>query len=160
MKRRNFIQLTALGTAVPLVSLTSCVSEDTSEIKSGKSSLTFILEEKTVAELQKAMEEGKYTSRKICELYLERIKEVDEIDGGLNSVLELNPDALSIADELDKERAASKIRGPLHGIPIMVKDNIDTADKMMTTAGALALVGNIASKDAIIIKKLREAGAV
>ena len=160
MKRRNFIQLTALGTAVPLVTLNSCVTDNDVESKVGASSSNFILEEKTVAELQKDMEDGKYSSRKICELYLERIKGVDQIEGGLNSVLELNPDALSIADELDQERSAGKVRGPLHGIPIMIKDNIDTADKMMTTAGALALVGNIANKDAFIIKKLREAGAV
>ena len=160
MKRRSFIQLTALGTAVPLISLNSCVSDNSSEDKELRGSSKFVLEEVTVSDLQKSMENGEYTSRKICELYLERIKEIDQADGGLKSVLELNPDALSIADNLDKERDAGKVRGPLHGIPIMVKDNIDTADKMMTTAGALALVGNIASSDAFIIKKLRDAGAV
>ena len=160
MKRRNFIQLTALGTAVPLVSLNSCVSDNTSGNDETSPAAKFVLEEKTVVDLQKAMASGEYTSRKICELYLERIKEVDQVEGGLNSVLELNPEALTIADELDRERAAGNVRGQLHGIPIMVKDNIDTADKMMTTAGALALVGNIANEDAFIIKQRREAGAV
>jgi amidase len=160
MKRRNFIQLTALGTAVPLISLNSCVTDNAPGDNEISPASRFVLEEKTVADLQEAMENGEYTSREICELYLARIKEVDQVDDGLNSVLELNPEALVIADKLDEERNAGKVRGPLHGIPIMVKDNIDTADKMMTTAGALALVGNIASSDAFIIKKLRAAGAV
>ena len=160
MKRRNFIQLTALGTAVPLISLNSCVTDKTNEHEDNAKSSPFELEEKSVAELQNAMESGQYSSKSICEIYLERIKKVDQSEGGLNSVIELNPDALSIADTLDTERAAGNVRGPLHGIPIMVKDNIDTADKMMTTAGALAMVGNIANEDAFIIKKLREAGAV
>jgi amidase len=160
MKRRNFIQLTALSTAVPLVSLSSCMSEETPESNQLATTEKFALEEKTVVELQQAMESGQHTSRSICELYLQRIKNVDQISGGLNSVIELNPDALAIADDLDQERASGKVRGPLHGIPIMVKDNIDTADKMMTTAGALALAGNIANQDAFIIKKLRQAGAV
>lgn len=160
MKRRNFIQLTALSTAVPLVSLNSCVSDSGTDNKESKLSAKFELEEVSVSDLQKAMQDGIYTSRSICEIYLERIREVDKPDGGLNSVIELNPDALSIADGLDKERAVGNVRGPLHGIPIMVKDNIDTGDKMMTTAGALAMVGNIANEDAFIIKRLREAGAV
>jgi amidase len=160
MKRRNFIQLTALGTAVPLISLNSCVIDGTNVQVEKSKSIPFELEEKTVADLQTAMESGQYSSRSICELYLSRIKDVDQSEGGLNSVIELNPDALSIADALDAERDNGNVRSPLHGIPIMVKDNIDTADKMMTTAGALAMVGNIAKVDAFIIKKLRDAGAV
>jgi amidase len=159
MKRRNFIQLTAIGSAVPLISLNACVAETTSEEAKAKYS-KFELEEKTVAELQQAMASGQYSSRRICEMYLARIQEVDQSEGGLNSVIELNPEALAIADGLDKERQAGNVRGPLHGIPVMVKDNIDTADKMLTTAGALALVGNIAGEDAFIIKQLRQAGAV
>jgi len=160
MKRRNFIQLTALGSAVPLISLNACATENTNDDNQSSDLLKFELEEVSVSDLQNAMEEGRYTSRSICEMYLERIIAVDQSEGGLNSVIELNPDALSIADNLDKERSEGKVRGPLHGIPIMVKDNINTADKMMTTAGALALVGNIASEDAFIIKQLRKAGAV
>lgn len=121
---------------------------------------TFELEEWTVAQLQQSMASGQYTSRKICELYLGRIQEKDQTENGLNSVIEINPDALDIADALDKERKEGKVRGPLHGIPIMVKDNIDTGDKMMTTAGSLALAGSSAPDDAFIIGKLREAGAV
>jgi amidase len=160
MKRRSFIQLTALGTTVPLISLNSCVTDKSQDDDEANGFKKFELEEKTVAELQEGMKSGQYSSRRICEMYLDRIKAVDQSEGGLNSVMELNPDALSIADRLDTERAAGNVRGPLHGIPIMVKDNIDTADKMMTTAGALAMVGNIASEDAFIIRKLREAGAV
>ena len=160
MKRRSFIQLTALGTTVPLISLNSCVTDKSQDDDEANGFKKFELEEKTVAELQEGMKSGQYSSRRICEMYLDRIKAVDQSEGGLNSVMELNPDALSIADRLDTERASGNVRGPLHGIPIMVKDNIDTADKMMTTAGALAMVGNIASEDAFIIRKLREAGAV
>ena len=93
-------------------------------------------------------------------MYLNHIADIDKQGPMLNAVIEINPDALTIADTLDQERKAGKVRGPLHGIPILVKDNIDSADKMMTTAGALAMEGNIASTDAFIIGKLREAGAV
>lgn len=120
----------------------------------------FDLNEKTIDELQLQMQSGKLTSVDITRKYLQRIKEIDQRGPMLNSVIELNPDALSIAATLDAERKRGKLRGPLHGIPILVKDNINTGDKMMTTAGALALSGNIASEDAFIIKKLREAGAV
>jgi len=140
--------------------LEACTTSSSSEGNQVGSEKPFELEEKTIADLQKAMEEGTYSSRRICEIYLGRIKEVDQRDRGLNSVIELNPDALAIADERDKQRAAGKVRGPLHGIPVMVKDNINSGDKMMTTAGALALVGHKAKEDAFIIKQLRKAGAV
>lgn len=110
--------------------------------------------------LQQGMGDGKYTSRKITELYLRRIESIDRNGISLNAIIEINPDALSIADALDAERKNGKIRGPLHGIPVLVKDNIDTGDKMMTTAGSLALEGHHAAQDAFIIKQLREAGAV
>jgi amidase len=106
------------------------------------------------------MQKGEHTSRSITELYLKRISEIDKQGPKLNSIIELNPDALTIADKLDEERKAGKVRGPLHGIPVLVKDNIDTADSMMTTAGSLALLGHKASVDAFLVKKLREAGAV
>jgi len=116
------------------------------------------LEETTVAELQAAMKSGKMSAREITQKYLDRIK---EIDPKLNSVLETNPDALKIADDLDKERKAGKIRGALHGIPILIKDNIDTADKMKTTAGSLALVDAPTPKqDAFLVQQLRNAGAI
>ncbi|MEO9483619.1 MAG: amidase [Ekhidna sp.] len=162
MKRRNFIQLSALTSAIPFLGLKACASPSSeiaaNENLSGQDS--FDLEEWEVSQLKEAMESDTYTSRQICELYIERIKEKDQSENGLNSVIELNPDALDIADRLDKERSEGKVRGPLHGVPIMIKDNIDTGDKMMTTAGSMALAGSSAPDDAFIVKKLREAGAV
>ncbi len=114
--------------------------------------------EVTIAELQARMKSGKLTARKLTEMYLERIK---QIDTKTRSVIELNPDALAIADAMDKERKRGKLRGPMHGVPILIKDNIDTADKMMTTAGSLALVGApTPAKDAFVVQQLRKAGAV
>ena len=116
------------------------------------------LVEVTIAELQAKMKSGKLTARKLTEMYLERIK---HIDSKTNSVLELNPDALAIADAMDKERKKGKVRGPLHGIPVLIKDNIDTADKMHTTAGSWALFDAPTPKqDAFVAAQLRKAGAV
>ena len=106
------------------------------------------------------MRTGKMTSKQLTQKYLDRIKAVDKSGPMLNAVIEVNPDALVIAAQMDAERKAGKLRGPLHGIPVLIKDNINTGDKMMTTAGALALEGNRADKDAFIITRLREAGAV
>ncbi len=116
--------------------------------------------ERTIVELQNAMQTGEWTARKIAEEYLERIESLDRNGARVNSVIELNPDALAIADALDGERRAGKTRGALHGIPILLKDNIDTHDRMMTTAGSLALKGSIAARDAFIVERLRAAGAV
>lgn len=160
MKRRNFIQLSAITGAIPFLSLKACASPSPSTDTNNPSEEPFELEEWKVDQLQEAMKSGKYTSRQICELYLKRIKEKDQSENGLNSVIEVNPDALDIADALDKERADGNVRGPLHGIPVMIKDNIDTGDKMMTTAGSMALAGSSAPDDAFIVKKLRESGAV
>jgi amidase len=120
----------------------------------------FELDEVTISELQDAMKSGKMTSRSITEKYLARIDQVDKQGPTLNAIIELNPDALSIADAMDAERKEKGPRGPLHGIPVLIKDNIDTADKMMTTAGSLALVGSHAAKDSTVAQKLRDAGAV
>ncbi|HYP26321.1 MAG TPA: amidase [Blastocatellia bacterium] len=120
----------------------------------------FALEEVSVAELQAGIKSGEYTSRSITEMYLARIEEIDRQGPAINSVIEVNPDALSIAGELDRERRERGPRGPLHGIPILIKDNIDTADRMATSAGSLALAGSIASKDAFVAEQLRKAGAV
>jgi amidase len=120
----------------------------------------FELDEITIAELQDGMKSGKYTARSIAELYLARIEAVDKNGPSINSVIETNPDALAIADALDKERKEKGPRGPLHGIPVLLKDNIDTADRMMTTAGSLALVGAKPPKDSYVAQKLRAAGAV
>lgn len=118
------------------------------------------LEEQTIADLQAAMESGQRTSRQLVEAYIERIRALDANGPVLRSVIEINPDALDIADTLDRERAQSGLRGPLHGIPILLKDNIDTADKMETTAGSLALLGAKRGSDAWVVRRLRMAGAV
>ena len=120
----------------------------------------FELGEITVAELQGAMRSGRLTARSLAEKYLARIEKVDKHGPAVNSVIEVNPDALAIAGELDRERKAKGPRGPLHGIPVLIKDNIATRDRMMTTAGSLALVGASPPKDAFVVKRLREAGAV
>jgi amidase len=120
----------------------------------------FALNEVTIDILQQKMQQGVFTARSIAELYLKRIEQVDKKGPALHAVIEVNPDALSIADEMDKERKAGRTRGPLHGIPVLIKDNIDTGDKMMTTAGALAMVGHRAAQDAFIVAQLRKAGAV
>src|SRR5579872_3472309 len=120
----------------------------------------FELDEVTSSELQAGMAAGKYTSHAITEKYLSRIEEVDRRGPKVASVLEVNPDALAIADALDKERATGHVRGPLHGIPVLIKDNIDTADKMETTAGSLALLGTKPVRDSFVAQRLREAGAV
>jgi amidase len=120
----------------------------------------FELDEITVDELQASMESGERTARSITELCLRRIEEMDRQGPELRSIIETNPDALAIADELDAERRASGPRGPLHGIPVAIKDNIDTHDGMTTTAGSLALEGSIPPRDAFIAQRLREAGAI
>jgi amidase len=120
----------------------------------------FELDEITIADLQAGMKSGKYTARSIAELYLARIDAIDKNGPTINSVIETNPDALSIADALDKERKEKGPRGPLHGIPVLIKDNIDTHDRMSTTAGSLALVGAKPPKDSYVAQKLRAAGAV
>ena len=114
----------------------------------------------TISELQTKMQAGELTARQLAVLYLERIDLVDKNGPRLNSVIEVNPDALQIADTLDAERKAGRVRGALHGIPILIKDNIDTHDRMQTTAGSLALEGNFAQKDAFIVTQLRKAGAL
>jgi amidase len=121
---------------------------------------SFELDEITIAELQQGMESGKFTARSIAEKYLARIEAIDRNGPTLRAVIETNPDALAIADALDKERKEEGSRGPMHGIPVLIKDNIDTADSMMTTAGSLALVGSKPPKDSFVAKKLRDAGAV
>jgi amidase len=120
----------------------------------------FELDEITIPELQDGMNSGKFTARSLVEKYSARIDEVDKQGPAVNAIIEMNPDALSIADELDRERRAKGPRGPLHGIPVLIKDNIDTADRMMTTAGSLALVGSKPPKDSFVAEKLRAAGAV
>lgn len=118
------------------------------------------MQEQSIFELQEKMTSGELTARQLAELFLERIDSIDRNGPRLNSVIETNPDALTIASTLDGERRGGKVRSLLHGIPILLKDNIDTHDQMQTTSGSLALEGNIASRDAFIVKQLRKAGAV
>jgi amidase len=164
MQRRNFIKSTAVATlTIGTLASSSCsivVTETDQDNKPKNQTLDFELNEYSIRDLQGKMADKSYTSRSITALYLKRIAEIDKTGPALNAVIELNPDALAIADAMDKERAEGKIRGPLHGIPVLIKDNINTADKMHTTAGSLALSDNIASKDAHIVKLLRESGAV
>ncbi len=124
------------------------------------SPLPFELDEVTVSELADGFKAGRFTVRSIAELYISRINEIDKTGPALNSVIELNPEALSIADSLDKELKEKGPRSYMHGIPVLIKDNIDTADKMMTTAGSLALLGSRPSGDAFIVSQLRNAGAL
>jgi amidase len=120
----------------------------------------FELEERTIAELQEGLQSGRWTARRLVELYLERIDIVDRRGPTLRSVIETNPDAFDIAEQLDSERASGNVRGPLHGIPILLKDNVATADRTTTTAGSLALEGSIPSEDAFLARRLRSAGAI
>jgi len=125
---------------------------------------SFELEEVTIAELQQGMTSGKFTARSLTETFLARIEKLDRPGGsagsGVNSLIEINPDALQVAEELDRERRERGPRGPMHGIPILIKDNIATANRMMTTAGSLALIGSKPPRDAFVARRLRESGAV
>jgi amidase len=121
---------------------------------------TFPIEEATAQQLQEWMASGRYTGRQIVDNYLRRIDAIDKRGPTLRSVIEINQDALSIAEALDEERRTKGPRGPLHGIPVLIKDNIDTADRMMTTAGSLALEGSTPSRDAFLVQRLRAAGVV
>ena len=166
MNRRNFLRNSSLaGLTVTSLTAASCNTtahkeKEVIKITPALSPDEFALNEVTIDELQQKMKAGTYTSRSITEQYLKRIEAIDKNGPKLNAVIEVNADALTIAAALDKERKEGKLRGPLHGIPVLIKDNINTGDKMMTTAGSLALEGNKVSKDAFIIHQLREAGAV
>ena len=122
--------------------------------------MTFMIEEATIRGMHAAMASGELTARQLVVMYMERIARYDRAGMMLNAVQELNPDAVFIAEQLDRERSAGKIRGPLHGIPVLLKDNINTGDNMHTSAGSLALADNFAPEDAFLVSRLREAGAV
>jgi amidase len=157
MNRRKFVR-NSLFSGVALATVTNLA--DAAAGKSTTSPPAFELDEVTIAELQGGMTSGKYTAHSITRTYLDRIEAIDKQGPAINSVIELNPDALAIADTLDNERKSGRQRGPLHGIPILIKDNIDTHDRMTTTAGSLALGGSIPLQDSFVAKKLREAGAL
>ena len=159
--RRRFLAFTAAAGAAAALE-PGAARAATSSSSAPPRLRSFDLEEAAIADLQAGMEEGRWSARELTSMYLERIREVDDPRGavGLNSILELNPDALQIAEERDRERKEGRIRGPLHGVPVVVKDNIDTGDRMTTTAGSLALLDHFAERDAHIVQRLREAGAV
>jgi amidase len=146
--RRNFLGVTAMGAAAMLAK----------PLAGAETVPGFELDEVTIAQLQEGMQGGRWSAKTIAEAYLARIDAIDKRT--TNAVIERNPDALRIAEERDAERKAGHVRGPLHGIPVLIKDNIDTADRMHTTAGSLALADHIAQQDAGVAKRLRDAGAV
>jgi amidase len=164
MNRRTFVSRTVVS-SVGLASVSVRAAAAAKETSNNSASAitpppAFELDELTIAELQNGMASGKYTAHSVAQKYLERIDEIDKHGPAINSVLEPNPDALSMASDLDRERKAKGARGPLHGIPVLIKDNIDTHDRMTTTAGSLALGGSLPLQDSQVAKKLREAGAV
>ena len=158
MKRRSFLKNTTATEA--LLSVNAC----NSQVDEGQSTVDihdeFTLKERTISELTAAYQKGTLTCEQVARLYLKRIKTIDEQGPALNSVIEINPDATTIARKLDVELQNGTKRGPLHGIPIMLKDNVDTAGKMMTTAGSLALEGNFAKENSWVAQQLEEAGAL
>lgn len=152
LDRRKFLGATALGSAALIMKNTKISSAQTV-------SDSFELDEITISELQNAVQTGKMSAKEITQKYLDRIAAVDKKT--INSIIEINPDALKIAEDLDKERRSGKSRGALHGIPVVIKDNIDTNDKMKTTAGSLALLDAPTPKqDASVAEQLRKAGAI
>ncbi|HEX8177047.1 MAG TPA: amidase [Pyrinomonadaceae bacterium] len=156
--RRRFIKSGVLACAAGLMS--PVLSGSVQPVFSQNRTRAFELDEATITDLQAGMQSGRWTARSLAEKYLSRIEEIDKRGPALNSVIEVNPDAERIAEALDRERKAGRVRGPLHGIPVLIKDNIDTADRMMTTAGSLALVGARPPRDAFIVERLRASGAV
>jgi amidase len=167
MDRRDFVRLGAIAGAMvvrgkPVAGETLTDREASEALRAGHRFAVppFELEEATLSDLQAGMAAGRMTARSITQQYLDRIAALNLSGPALRHVLETNPDALSLADSLDQERKAGKVRGPLHGIPILLKDNIDTADRMTTTAGSLAMAGSIPLQDAFIAAKLRTAGAI
>jgi amidase len=164
MNRRSFVRKGVSGAAgLAAAGVSISARSETVVDKSGTHPnvpAAFELDEATIAELQAGMASGKHTAQSLARKYIERIDDVDKHGPAVNSVIELNPEALSIAAELDKERKAGRVRGPLHGVPVLIKDNIDTHDRMTTTAGSLALGGSIPLQDSFVARKLRDAGAV
>jgi amidase len=156
VNRRHFLELAALGSAIAFAKPLSAVAQASAATAAVKPEF----EEITTGILQAGMTAGHWTARSVTERYLARIDAIDKHGPAINAIIEINPDALAIADAMDRERKAGHVRGPLHGIPVVIKDNIDTADKMRTSAGSLALAENIAAQDAFVAARLREAGAV
>jgi amidase len=157
MRRRDFIKTGAITGAI-MITHPTLIASPSRPLEATPPA--FELDELTISELQQGMSSGKFTARSLVKKYLDRIDDVDKDGPRINSVIEINPDGLSIAEQLDRERKDKGPRGPLHGIPILIKDNIDTADRMKTTAGSLALLESRPQQDAFVVRRLREAGAV
>ena len=159
--RRRFFQTSLVGVAgATILSAAAGTGKMAAYMSAAPEVEGFELNEVTIADLQAGMISRKFTARSLTEQYLARIEQIDRRGPAVNSVIELNPDAVAIAEALDKERKGKGARGPMHGIPMLIKDNIDTADRMQTTAGSLALMGAHPSRDSFVAQKLREAGAV
>lgn len=162
MKRRQFISLSAIVTTfISSFGFSSCKTDSKTDKCSNQPNFNdFRFNEKGILELSKMMQENQISCEELVIAFLDRIEKIDKNGPGLNAVIELNPDALAIARQLDEERKNGQNRGILHGIPIMLKDNIETSDKMMTTAGSYALEGNFASENAFIVNQLKKSGAL
>ena len=162
MNRRKFLQrLACAGAGASCAAWTGCVTQPTYAPTAAPTKLApFALEEITLAELQKNFASGRLTSAGLTRDYLHRIEAMDRRGPRLKSVLEINPEAASIAGAIDRERIKGQLRGPLHGVPVLIKDNLDTHDRMSTSAGSLALEGSIAPRDAFVVERLRAAGAI
>ncbi len=162
LSRRTFLgvgiggALAAATGALP----SSALAADVERVPDASPPPGFELDEVTIGQLQQGMASGRYTSRSICEMYLKRIAEIDRNGPAIRSVLQINPDALEIAASLDSERKSGHVRGPMHGIPVLIKDNIGTHDRMTTAAGSLALAHSIPATDSFVAQRLRAAGAV
>jgi amidase len=159
MDRRDFLMAAGAGSALALAGAAACRRVDERPVVAPAPAPSE-LDELTIADLQAGMASGRFTARALVDTYLARFDEMDRRGPSLHAFIEVNPDAQSIADQLDRERREGRIRGPLHGIPVLLKDNIDTADRMTTTAGSLALMGSIASQDSAVARQLRSAGAI
>ena len=150
MTRRDLLKVAAVTAGAALLPAREAVAAETA----------LKVEEATLAQLRSAMESGTATAASLTTAYLARIASLDKVGPAVNAIIELNPEALAIAKSLDEERKTKGPRGPLHGVPVLVKDNLDTHDRMMTTAGSLALLGSIAAQDSFVVQRLRDAGAV
>lgn len=165
LDRRSFLQVGAMAAVAGAAGIAPALGAQGSAHPGAGEPRRFVpppseLEEATVPQLQEWMRSGRYTARSLTEAYLARIESMDRQGPALRAVIETNPDALAIADSLDAERKAGRVRGPLHGIPVLVKDNVDTADRMQTTAGSWALYGTPAPRDSFVAERLRAAGAI
>lgn len=165
VSRRTFIRTgVAAGAVLSVAPALACTTGQEAPPprtdSAGALPTAFELDEASVSALQEGMTSGRYTARRLAELYLERIEAIDRKGPTINSIIEVNPAALEIAASMDSERQSGRVRGPLHGIPVLIKDNIDTQDRMKTSAGSLALADSIAPADAGLVRRLREGGAV